>query len=60
MTRLSPKLAVLPPAQRALWAELACLPPGFVLYVRAKIGLYNLFHQLGARVDCHKAFLKYV
>jgi len=34
--------------------------PGFVLYVRAKIGLYNLFHQLGARVNCHKVYRKYV
>jgi len=41
-------------------AILGLTTPGFVLYVRAKIGLYNLFHQLGARVDCHKAYLKYV
>ena len=41
-------------------AKLGLTTPGFVLYVRAKIGLYNLFHQLGARVDCHKAYLKYV
>ncbi len=33
---------------------------GFVLYVRAKVGLYNLFHQMGARVNCHKALRKYV
>ncbi|HSF42307.1 MAG TPA: AarF/ABC1/UbiB kinase family protein [Thermoanaerobaculia bacterium] len=26
--------------------------PQFILYMRTKLGLYNLFHQLGARVDC--------
>ncbi len=41
-------------------ARLGLTTPGFVLYVRAKIGLYNLFHQLGARVNCHKAYVKYV
>jgi len=41
-------------------ARLGLTTPGFVLYVRAKIGLYNLFHQLGARVNCHKVFRKYV
>lgn len=28
--------------------------PEFVLYMRTKLGLYNLFHQLGARVDCRR------
>jgi predicted unusual protein kinase regulating ubiquinone biosynthesis (AarF/ABC1/UbiB family) len=28
--------------------------PEFVLYMRAKLGLYSLFHQLGARVRCHR------
>jgi len=41
-------------------AKLGLTTPGFVLYVRAKIGLYNLFHQLGARVNCHKVYRKYV
>jgi len=41
-------------------ARLGLTTPGFVLYVRAKIGLYNLFHQLGARVNCHKVYRKYV
>jgi predicted unusual protein kinase regulating ubiquinone biosynthesis (AarF/ABC1/UbiB family) len=29
--------------------------PDFVLYVRTKLGLYSLFHQLGARVSCRRA-----
>lgn len=29
--------------------------PEFVLYMRAKLGLYSLFHQLGARVSCQQA-----
>jgi len=41
-------------------ARLGMTTPGFVLYVRAKIGLYNLFHLLGARVNCHKVYRKYV
>jgi len=28
--------------------------PDFVLYVRTKLGLYSLFHQLGARVSCRR------
>ncbi|MES1245945.1 MAG: AarF/ABC1/UbiB kinase family protein [Acidobacteriota bacterium] len=28
--------------------------PDFTLYVRTKLGLYNLFHQLGARIDCRR------
>ncbi|AUX22462.1 uncharacterized protein SOCEGT47_029650 [Sorangium cellulosum] len=31
MTRLLPRLDVLPAAQRALWPELACVPRCFVL-----------------------------
>lgn len=41
-------------------ARLGLTTSGFVLYVRAKIGLYNLFHQLGARVNCHRVYRKYV
>ena len=41
-------------------AKLGLTTPGFVLYVRAKIGLYNLFHQLGARINCHAMMEKYV
>jgi predicted unusual protein kinase regulating ubiquinone biosynthesis (AarF/ABC1/UbiB family) len=33
---------------------------GFVLYVRAKIGLYGLLHQLGARVNCYAVLRRYV
>lgn len=33
-------------------ARLGLTTPGFVLYVRAKIGIYNLLHDLGARVNC--------
>jgi len=40
--------------------RLGVTTPGYVLYVRAKMGLYHLFHQLGARVRCHKVYLKYV
>jgi aarF domain-containing kinase len=41
-------------------ARLGLTTSGFVMYVRAKIGLYNLLHQLGARVNCHKVYRKYV
>ena len=34
--------------------------PEFVLYMRAKLGLYSLFHQLGARVRCHRAIQPYL
>lgn len=40
--------------------RLGLTTPGYVLYVRAKMGLYHLFHQLGARISCHKIYLKYV
>ena len=40
--------------------RLGLTTPGFALYVRAKIGLYNLFHQMGARVNCHAVLRKYV
>jgi aarF domain-containing kinase len=33
--------------------------PDFILYVRTKMGLYNLFHQLGARIDCRKVVEPY-
>lgn len=41
-------------------AGLGLTTAGFVFYVRAKIGLYGLFHQLGARVNCHTVARKYV
>ncbi len=34
--------------------------PEFVLYIRTKLGLYNLFHQLGARVDCRRVVEPYL
>lgn len=34
--------------------------PDLVLYVRAKLGLYNLFHQLGAHVHCGRAIEPYL
>jgi predicted unusual protein kinase regulating ubiquinone biosynthesis (AarF/ABC1/UbiB family) len=40
--------------------RLGMTTPGYVLYVRAKMGLYHLFHQLGARINCHKVYRKYV
>ncbi len=40
--------------------RLGLTTPGYVLYVRAKMGLYHLFHQLGARVRCHKVYRQYV
>jgi aarF domain-containing kinase len=40
--------------------RLGVTTPGYVLYVRAKMGLYHLFHQLGARIHCHKVYLRYV
>ena len=39
-------------------ARMGMTTSGFVLYVRAKIGLYNIFHQLGARVNCHRVMKK--
>jgi predicted unusual protein kinase regulating ubiquinone biosynthesis (AarF/ABC1/UbiB family) len=41
-------------------AGLGLTTPGFVLYVRAKIGLYHLLHRMGARVPCHKVLRNYV
>jgi hypothetical protein len=35
-----PRLDILPPAQRRLWAELATLPPSFVLYGGTAIALH--------------------
>jgi aarF domain-containing kinase len=34
--------------------------PEFVLYIRTKLGLYNLFHQLGACVDCRRTVEPYL
>ena len=41
-------------------ARLGLTQSGFVLYVRAKIGLYNLLHELGARVNCRRVSRRYV
>jgi hypothetical protein len=40
--------------------RLGVTTPGFVLYVRAKIGLYNILHALGARVNCARVLSRYV
>ena len=40
--------------------RLGLTTPSFVLYVRAKIGLYNLLHALGARVNCARLLSRYV
>lgn len=40
-------------------ARLGLTTPGFVLYVRAKIGLYNMLHALGARVNCAAVLARY-
>ncbi|HXX92026.1 MAG TPA: hypothetical protein VEN81_00240, partial [Planctomycetota bacterium] len=41
-------------------AGLGMTTPAFVLYLRAKLGLYTLFHQMEAKVECHKVLEKYV
>jgi predicted unusual protein kinase regulating ubiquinone biosynthesis (AarF/ABC1/UbiB family) len=41
-------------------ARIGLTTPGFVLYLRAKLGLYTLFHQMGARINCHKVLQTYV
>ena len=41
-------------------ARLGLMTPGFVLYVRAKVGLYNLLHALGARVRCGRVLEAYL
>jgi len=41
-------------------ARLGLTTPGFVLYLRAKLGLYTLFHEMGARINCHKVLETYV
>lgn len=41
-------------------ATLGLTTPGFVLYVRAKIGIYNLLHDLGARVNCARVLKEVV
>jgi predicted unusual protein kinase regulating ubiquinone biosynthesis (AarF/ABC1/UbiB family) len=40
--------------------RLGMTTPAYVLYVRAKMGLYHLFHQLGSRIHCHRVYRKYV
>lgn len=32
----------------------------FVLYMRTKLGLYGLFHQLGARVNCERVLASHI
>jgi hypothetical protein len=44
MKEIAPRLDCLPPAQRALWPALACMPPTFVLYGGTAIAV-----QLGGR-----------
>ena len=50
MTRLVPRLDVLPPAQQALWPELARLPKGFVLYGGTALAL-RLGHRRSVDFD---------
>ncbi len=50
MTRLAPRLDVLPAAQRALWPELAALPRGFVLYGGTALAL-RLGHRASVDFD---------
>jgi hypothetical protein len=50
MTRLSPRFDVLPPAQRALWPELAGVPHGFVLYGGTGLAL-RLGHRTSVDFD---------
>lgn len=37
--KLTPRLDILPAAQRALWMEMSAIPPGFVLYGGTAIAL---------------------
>ncbi|MHB8419339.1 MAG: nucleotidyl transferase AbiEii/AbiGii toxin family protein [Myxococcales bacterium] len=50
MTSFDPRLDVLPPAQRALWPELACVPRGFVLYGGTALAL-RLGHRQSVDFD---------
>jgi hypothetical protein len=50
MTRLSPRLDVLPTPQRALWPQLAGLPRGFVLYGGTALAL-RLGHRVSVDFD---------
>jgi hypothetical protein len=47
---LSPRLDILPAAQRALWAELGCVPRGFVLYGGTALAL-RLGHRPSVDFD---------
>jgi hypothetical protein len=40
MKTFAPHVRILPPAQRRLWAELAQVPKGFVLYGGTAVGLW--------------------
>jgi hypothetical protein len=50
VSALVPRLDVLPPAQRALWAELACVPRSFVLYGGTALAL-RLGHRTSIDFD---------
>jgi hypothetical protein len=50
VTRLSPRFDVLPPAQRALWPELARIPRSFVLYGGTALAL-RLGHRTSVDFD---------
>lgn len=50
MSALTPRLDVLPPPQRALWAELAVVPPTFVLYGGTGLAL-RLGHRSSVDFD---------
>ena len=56
-TLVAPRLDVLPPSQRALWTELAAVPPGFVLYGGTAIALrYGHRHSVDFDFFSHGAF----
>ncbi|MEM7355400.1 MAG: AarF/ABC1/UbiB kinase family protein [Acidobacteriota bacterium] len=41
-------------------ARLGLVQPEFVFYLRTRLGLYHLFHQLGARVHCRDIVRPYL
>jgi hypothetical protein len=47
---LRPRLDILPPAQQAIWAELAAVPPDFVLYGGTALAL-RLAHRISEDFD---------
>ncbi len=54
MTSFQPRLDVLPPAQLALWPELASVPKGFVLYGGTALAL-RLGHRASVDFDLFSA-----